>query len=203
MFIDWDEVIHVKRLIFLGPPGAGKGTQAALLAERTGIAHISTGDLLRAAVSAQTELGKQAEAYMSRGDLVPDELVLGMVKERLAEPDAQGGWILDGFPRTAAQAEALEVLLKAIGQTSDTAVNFDVADELLVQRLLQRGRADDSEAVVRHRLQVYRDKTAPLIAFYQNQNHLKTIDGSRPIEAVMAQMQQILEGSNGPVGAVN
>jgi adenylate kinase len=194
LFIDWDEVIHVKRLIFLGPPGAGKGTQAALVAKTTGIAHISTGDLLRAAVAAQTELGQQAQAYMSRGDLVPDGLVLGMVKERLAEPDAQGGWILDGFPRTAAQAESLDVLLKTIGQASDTAINFDVADDLLVQRLLLRGRADDSEDVVRHRLQVYRDKTAPLIAFYQDRNHLKTIDGSHPIEEVMAQMQQVIEG---------
>lgn len=183
----------MKRLIFLGPPGAGKGTQAAVVAKTVDIAHISTGELLRAAVTAQSDLGKQAQDYMSRGDLVPDELVLGLVKERLAESDAQSGWILDGFPRNVVQAQALDALLQDIHQTADGAVNFEVPDEALVQRLLQRGRADDAEEVVRHRLKVYREKTAPLIAYYQARNELISIDGYAPVESVTASLQQVLQ----------
>ena len=183
----------MKRLIFLGPPGAGKGTQAVKLAEGASIAHISTGDILRAAVAAQTPLGKQADDYMSRGDLVPDELVLGLVKERLGEADAQNGWILDGFPRNAAQAEALDELLASIDQSADRTVNFEVPDDVLVERLLQRGRKDDTEEVIRHRLGVYREQTAPLIAFYQSRGKLASIDGNTEVAKVAADLQALLK----------
>jgi adenylate kinase len=182
----------VKRLIFLGPPGAGKGTQAVKLAEAAAIAHISTGDILRAAVAAQSPLGKQADDYMSRGDLVPDELVLGLVQERLKQADAQNGWILDGFPRNAAQAAALDKLLESIDQSSDRTVNFEVPDDVLVERLLQRGRQDDTEAVIRHRLGVYRQQTAPLIDFYQSRQKLVSIDGDTEVAAVAAALQALL-----------
>ncbi|NJR70747.1 MAG: adenylate kinase [Synechococcales cyanobacterium CRU_2_2] len=178
----------MKRLIFLGAPGAGKGTQATVVAQDRQIAHISTGDILRAAVAAKTELGQQADTYMSRGDLVPDELVLGLVKQRLQEADAQAGWILDGFPRNAAQAEALDSLLADIGQSPDHAINLDVPDEILVARLLDRGQAqgrkDDTEEVIRHRLRVYREQTAPLIDFYELVGKLVSVNGDAPVEAV-------------------
>lgn len=182
----------MKRLIFLGPPGAGKGTQASVVAQGGSIAHISTGDILRSAVKAQTELGKQADAYMSRGDLVPDELVLGLVKERLQEADAQNGWILDGFPRNAEQAKALDLLLAEIGQSPDFAVNFDVPDEVLVQRLLSRGRKDDTEAVIRHRLNIYREKTAPLIDFYQSREKLVSVNGDAEVDAVTQHLTALI-----------
>ena len=182
----------MKRLIFLGPPGAGKGTQASVVAQSSSIAHISTGDILRAAVKAQTELGRQADAYMSRGDLVPDELVLGLVRERLQQSDAQKGWILDGFPRNAEQAEALDILLAEIRQSPDSAVNFDVPDEVLVQRLLSRGRKDDTEAVIRHRLDIYREKTAPLIDFYQSRQKLLSVNGDAEVEAVTQHLTALI-----------
>jgi adenylate kinase len=186
----------VKRLIFLGPPGAGKGTQAAVVAKDRQIAHISTGDILRSAVAAKTDLGQQADAYMSRGDLVPDELVLGLVQQRLQESDAQAGWILDGFPRNAAQAEALDVLLAEISQSPDHAVNFDVPDEILVARILERGQAqgrkDDTEAVVRHRLTIYRDQTAPLIDFYRSVGKLVSVNGDAPVEVVTHHLVSLL-----------
>lgn len=183
----------MKRLIFLGPPGAGKGTQAVGLAQEARVAHLSTGDILRAAVQEKTPLGEQAAAFMSRGDLVPDELVLGLVKARLTESDAQGGWILDGFPRNAAQAEALDVLLAGIGQSSDCTVNFEVPDDVLLERLLQRGRQDDTEAVIRHRLEVYRVQTAPLIEFYKSRNKLLSIDGDADVETVATSLRQLLD----------
>ncbi|NJN29083.1 MAG: adenylate kinase [Synechococcales cyanobacterium RM1_1_8] len=182
----------MKRFIFLGPPGAGKGTQAVQLSEGAAIAHISTGDILRAAVKAQTPLGMKADDYMSRGDLVPDSLVLNLVKERLAEADAQEGWILDGFPRNAAQAASLDDLLGAIGQTSDCTVNFEVPDDVLVQRLLQRGRKDDTEAVIRHRLGVYREQTAPLIDFYQSRQKLVSIDGNTDVATVASSLRAFI-----------
>lgn len=183
----------MKRLIFLGPPGAGKGTQALKLAQEAQLAHISTGDILRQAVAEQTPLGQQADAFMSRGDLVPDELVLGLVKARLGKDDAQPGWILDGFPRNAAQAEALEQLLANIDQSSDCTVNFEVPDDVLVKRLLQRGRKDDTEAVIRHRLGVYREQTAPLIAFYKSRDKLLSIDGDAEVETVATSLRQLLD----------
>lgn len=172
------------RLIFLGPPGAGKGTQASTLAQNSGIPHISTGDILRVAVSQNTALGTQAKAYMDKGELVPDQLILDMVRERLSQDDAASGWILDGFPRTVPQAVFLDELLTEIGQSCDRVVNFEVPDEALVERLLNRGRKDDDESVVRYRLEVYRQQTAPLIGFYSDRQQLVSIDGSQPLETV-------------------
>jgi adenylate kinase len=176
----------VTRFIFLGPPGAGKGTQAEELAKTHAIPHISTGEILRAAVSQRTELGLKAAAYMDAGDLVPDSLVLELVRDRLLQPDANTGWLLDGFPRNVSQATFLNQLLQGINQSCDRVINFDVPDEALVQRLLGRGRKDDNEEVIRNRLEVYREQTEPLISFYQEQGKLVTIDGSRAIEEVAA-----------------
>lgn len=181
------------KFIFLGPPGAGKGTQAALLAEEMNLAHISTGEILRAAVQEQTSLGQEAKAFMDRGELVPDTLVLGLVKERLGSLNGStAGWILDGFPRNINQAEALDDLLRDIQQQSDCAVNLDVPDEILIPRLLGRGRQDDTEAIVRTRLQVYRDQTAPLIDFYQNRQHLVSVNGNADVEDVTQRLKSAI-----------
>jgi len=183
----------VTKFIFLGPPGAGKGTQAALLAAEMNLAHISTGEILRAAVRDQTPLGLEAQAFMDRGELVPDTLVLGLVKERLATLNGDTeGWILDGFPRNIAQAEALDHLLRDIHQQSDCAVNLDVPDDILIPRLLSRGRQDDTEAIVRTRLQVYRDQTAPLIDFYQNRQHLVSVNGNAEVQDVTQRLKSAI-----------
>ncbi len=154
------------RLVLVGPPGAGKGTQAALLSERLGVPHISTGDLFRMHVDEQTELGREAQRYMDTGDLVPDEVTIAMVRERLAEADAQGGFILDGFPRTVAQAEVLTEILTELGVKLDAVLLLDAEEDELVQRLLARGRSDDAEDVIRRRQQVYWRDTAPLLEHY-------------------------------------
>ena len=187
----------MSRLIFLGAPGAGKGTQAKILAESKGIPHISTGDIFRAAVKTQTLLGLKAQEYMDAGNLVPDDLVIEMIHDRLQEPDANHGWILDGFPRTETQAGFLEDLLNGIEQGCDRAINLDVEDEVVVKRLMERGlesgRSDDSnEATIRHRLQVYRDQTAPLIEFYQSRNLLVTVNGDQAMDAVTADLQAVM-----------
>jgi adenylate kinase len=183
----------VARLIFLGPPGAGKGTQAQTLAQGHNIPHISTGDILRNAVARQTELGIKAQSYMDKGELVPDQLILDLVQERLSQPDATSGWILDGFPRTLAQASFLDELLSQIDQACDYVINFEVPDEILVERLLGRGRKDDTEEVIRHRLDVYRQQTAPLIDFYRERQQLVSIDGHQAIEQVNQKLNQILQ----------
>jgi len=144
----------VTRLILFGPPGAGKGTQAASLSEKLGIPHISTGDLFRAAIASQTSLGLKAQSFMDQGELVPDDVVVGMIRERLAEPDTQNGWLLDGFPRTLAQATALDQLLAEIEQSYDTVLTLLVPEDLLVHRMLSPRRKDDTEAVIRRRIQV-------------------------------------------------
>ncbi|MBF2026478.1 MAG: adenylate kinase [Oscillatoriales cyanobacterium C42_A2020_001] len=180
------------RLIFLGAPGAGKGTQAEAVSDLFEIPHISTGDILRSAVADHTLLGIQAKTYMDRGDLVPDQLVVDLIRERLAQPDAQSGWILDGFPRNVPQAEFLDNLLNKIHQPYDYVVNFDVPDEVLVSRMLGRGRADDTEEVIRNRLKVYREKTAPLIDFYQACEKLAHIDGSQSMEDVTAAIKKLV-----------
>ncbi len=172
------------RLIFLGPPGAGKGTQAQIVAARLGIPHISTGDILRHAVAQKTALGVQAQDYMDRGALVPDQLLEAMIEERLRQPDTQSGWLLDGYPRTLPQAVYLDTLLSLLGQPYDRALNLEVGDETLVGRLLSRGRRDDTEPVIRHRLQVYRDQTAPLIDFYQQRHHLLEVNGDQELDLV-------------------
>lgn len=180
------------RLIFLGPPGAGKGTQAKILADGCAVPHISTGDILRGAVSAETELGLKAKNYMDQGELVPDDLILDMVGSRLDEADANAGWILDGFPRNVSQAKFLDVLLEQIGQQYECVVNLDVPDEVIVSRLLERGRDDDNESVIRNRLAVYREQTTPLIDFYRERQLLVSVDGNQPVEDVSTTLQQIV-----------
>lgn len=181
------------RLIFLGPPGAGKGTQAKLLSEHCDVPHIATGDILRAAVADQTELGQKAEQYMNAGELVPDALILNLIRERLTQPDAKDGWVLDGFPRNVPQAEFLEQLLDEINQPFDFVVNLDVPNEVIISRLLKRGRKDDAEEVIRHRLDVYRQQTAPLIDFYRNRQKLVSIDGNQEMESVNADLRKVVE----------
>lgn len=172
-----------KRLIFLGPPGAGKGTQAVQLAQSAGIPHISTGEILRSAIAAQTDLGKQAKGYMDAGELVPDSLLLNLIRARLQEPDAVSGWILDGFPRNVTQAQFLDQLLKELEQAPITILNLVVPEPILIERLLARQRGDDTEATIKRRLVVYREQTAPVVEFYENYQ-LHSVDGDRTPEEV-------------------
>jgi adenylate kinase len=182
----------VTRLIFLGPPGAGKGTQAKTLANHCDIPHISTGDILRQALKDQTPLGIKAQNYMDRGELVPDQLVEEMVEERLAKPDTKSGWILDGFPRTVKQAAFLGKLLQKLEQQGEKVVNLDVPDDIVVDRLLQRGRADDTEEVIRRRLEVYRSETAPLIDYYGDRHQLITVNGNQSLEEVTTDLKNAI-----------
>lgn len=154
------------RLVLLGPPGAGKGTQAALLSERLAVPHISTGDLFRANIGEGTPLGIEAKQYIDAGKLVPTDVTARMVKSRLAESDAAEGFLLDGFPRTVEQAEILKSLLEENSQQLDGVLNFKVSEDVVVERMLARGRADDNEETIRTRLAVYRDETSPLIEHY-------------------------------------
>ncbi|MHA6792729.1 adenylate kinase [Pseudonocardia bannensis] len=170
------------RLVLVGPPGAGKGTQAERLAERLDVPHISTGDLFRANLRDETPLGVEAKRYMDAGELVPDEVTVGMVRDRLADPDAAKGFILDGFPRTAAQAEALAALLAENGTELDAVVEFAVSDDVVVQRLLGRGRSDDTEDVIRRRQEVYRQDTTPLLDFYSDR--LVSVDAVGSVEEI-------------------
>jgi adenylate kinase len=181
------------RVVLLGPPGAGKGTQAQVIAERLGVPAISTGDIFRANVSGQTELGKQAKVYMDAGDLVPDEITVAMVKDRLGEPDADGGFLLDGFPRTIPQAEQLRDSLHDLGQGLDCVLELVVEEEELVRRLSGRRmlvdgewvqRDDDKPETVRRRLEVYREQTAPLSGWYDEQGLLARIDAIGAVEEV-------------------
>jgi adenylate kinase len=178
------------RFILFGPPGAGKGTQASVLSSLLSLPHISTGDLFRAAVTEQTPLGQQAQTFLDRGELVPDEVVIGMIHERLGEEDSQSGWLLDGFPRTVPQAHALDTLLSSLDQSINRVINLKVSDEFLLERLLSRGRKDDTEEVIRRRLQVYREQTAPLIQFYRDRNQLTDIDGGASVDVVTASIQE-------------
>ena len=180
------------RLIFLGPPGAGKGTQAAILAQACGIPHISTGEILREAIANQTELGQKAQGFVDRGELVPDSLILDLIRERLQQSDAQQGWILDGFPRNVSQAEFLSGLLTELNQNCDVALNLEVPDATLIERLLSRGRKDDNQETIRRRLEVYREQTAPVIDFYQKQGVLKSVDGNRSLEEVTAALKNAI-----------
>ena len=179
-----------QRLLFLGPPGAGKGTQAQRLAESQGLLHLSTGDLLRAEVAAGTALGQEAEAVMARGELVSDALVLAIVRSRLEGHG--GGWLLDGFPRNVAQADALASLLEELGQQIERVVLMELDDGVLVQRLLSRGRADDNEAVIRNRLEVYRQQTEPLIAYYRERGLLAPVEAAGSVEAIADRIAALL-----------
>ncbi|MFO7292691.1 MAG: adenylate kinase [Acidimicrobiia bacterium] len=170
------------KLLFIGPPGAGKGTQAGRVADRLGIPHISTGDMFRHHVAAGTELGKQVKAIMEAGDYVPDSITVAMLKERIAEDDAAGGFILDGFPRTIAQVEALDELIGEDGL--DKVVLFRVDNDVLVERMLARGRADDNEETIRNRLNVYEEQTAPLIDLYRERGVLVEVDGVGEIDEI-------------------
>jgi adenylate kinase len=184
------------RIVLLGPPGSGKGTQAALLKDRINVPHISTGDLLRSAVAEGTDLGRQAQSFMDRGELVPDELMLGLIEERLGSEDVAPGFILDGYPRNLAQARALDEVLERIGQPAEKALELVVDEEQIVQRLARRaeeeGRSDDSEAVVRNRLAVYREQTAPVSDYYRERGLLEQIDGIGSIEEINRRLAEAL-----------
>lgn len=184
------------RLVLLGPPGAGKGTQAGFLAQEFSVPHIATGDIFRAHVGQRTELGVQAQAYMDRGELVPDEVVIGMVRDRLSQDDAQHGFLLDGFPRTVPQAEALEAFLIERGQPLDAVLRFVVGERELITRLegrrAQEGRTDDDAEVIRKRLVEYRSKTIPLESFYRERGLLYDVDALGPVETITDRALDVL-----------
>jgi len=205
-------------IILLGAPGSGKGTQAAKLVEAFSIAHVATGDMLRAAVAAGTPLGLEAKKLMDAGELVPDDVVIGLIKDRLAEKDTEKGFILDGFPRTTSQAIALDEQLSELGRSIDSAIFIDVNAEVIVKRICSRrfcptcgrtttadegefciicgcelqARPDDKEDVVRNRLSVYEQNTAPLIDYYRGKGVLTTIDGDRPVDEVWGEVQTLV-----------
>ncbi|MBF2056116.1 MAG: adenylate kinase [Cyanobacterium sp. T60_A2020_053] len=181
------------RLIFLGAPGAGKGTQGQMLAQSLRIPHISTGDMLRSAIASQSPLGLKAKSYVDNGDLVPDELILDLIKERLRQNDALKGWILDGFPRNVSQAEFLGNLLSQLNQNCQSVINLNVPDDTLIKRLLARGRKDDNEETIANRLEVYRQKTAPLIDFYDQKGLLKNVDGDRPMAEISRDLHTMVK----------
>ena len=186
------------RLVLLGAPGSGKGTQAAMLRAELKVPHISTGDLLRAAVKAGTPLGLKAKAVMEAGKLVSDEIVLGMLEERITQPDAKSGFILDGYPRNVAQCEALEKLLARIGQPLDIAVKLKVPSELIVDRIAGRaaaeGRKDDTPETVRERLRVYAEQTAPVAEHFGALGKLRIVDGVGEVDAVFKRILAALNG---------
>ncbi len=178
------------RLLIMGPQGVGKGTQAAKLAEHFGIPAISTGDIFRYNLKNQTELGKQAQAFIDKGELVPDELTNSIVKDRLAMDDAQGGWILDGYPRNASQVEALDTMLEELGTPLYAVVALDADHDVLMERMMKRaeieGRADDTPEVIAKRLEVYAAETAPLLNIYADRGVLVKINGVGDIDAIQA-----------------
>ncbi len=181
------------RVIFIGPPGAGKGTQAQRLVELYGLAHLSTGDMLRAARDAKTEIGLKADEYMSSGALVPDELIVTIIVERLGQPDCRNGYLLDGFPRTIAQAQALDEMLADKGTPLDAALELKVPEEELFRRLAGRGRADDSPEVIRQRLDAYREQTKPLLDYYNQQKLFVSIDGLGTEDEIFDRAKVVLD----------
>ena len=181
------------RLVFIGPPGAGKGTQAEYLVKKYNPAHLSTGDMLRAARDAGTEVGLKANEYMSRGELVPDQVIVDIIKERLAADDCAKGFLLDGFPRTIAQAEALDQMLADAGTPLDIVLELRVPEEELFKRLAGRGRADDNPDAIRTRLVGYRNQTSPLLDYYGKKGLLVTIDGLGAIEEIWSRIEAVLD----------
>jgi len=183
-------------LVLLGPPGSGKGTQAAGLTAKFGSPQIATGDILRAAVEAGTPLGRRVKAYLDRGELVPDSLVVDIIRHRLAEPDTQQGFILDGFPRTVPQAEALDALLAELQRPLDAVIYLQVDRQSLLDRLSHRAevdqRSDDRPEIIAHRIDVFLEQTAPLIDYYRRQSKLKLIDGTRPPDEVAAAIGEVV-----------
>ncbi|MBF6167420.1 adenylate kinase [Streptomyces gardneri] len=178
------------RVVLLGPPGAGKGTQAVLLSEKLGVPHISTGDLFRANISQQTPLGREAQKYMDAGDLVPSDVTNRMVEARVNEPDAANGFVLDGYPRTVDQADALEKILEDMNTKLDAVLRFVVPEDTVVARMLSRGRADDNENVIRNRLRVYREETEPLLDHYDGL--VVSVDGVGEVDDVNARALRAL-----------
>ncbi len=191
------------RLVLLGPPGSGKGTQASRLREYLQVPHISTGDLLRAEVAAGSALGNEAKTVMARGDLVSDDILLGMLESRFGREDTATGFILDGYPRNQAQADALGALLAKMGKGMDHAVQLEVPTDLLVERIAGRaaaeGRADDTPDSVRTRLKVYDDQTAPVIEYYRQHGQLAIVDGVGSLDEVFVRLVEALSPGN-PVG---
>src|SRR6201996_6070146 len=178
------------RVVLLGAPGAGKGTQAVKLAEKLQIPHLSTGELFRNNISTGTKLGLEAKRYLDAGDLVPSELTNELVDDRLTEPDTRDGFILDGYPRSVPQAQALHDMLERRGTQLDAVVEFRVPEDELFERLKARGRADDTDDVIRNRMNVYRDETAPLIEYYNTE--LKTVDAAGSVDEVFARALRAL-----------
>ncbi|MDE2183770.1 MAG: adenylate kinase [Alphaproteobacteria bacterium] len=196
-------------LVLFGPPGSGKGTQAKILQEKRGLPQLSTGDMLRAAIAAGTDLGKRCKAIMESGDLVPDEIVIGIIAERYDQPDCAKGAVFDGFPRTIPQAEALDAMLKARRKKIDIVIELKVDDAVLISRVEQRikdsgggARADDRPETLQNRLAVYYRNTAPLIEYYKKQGKLVTVDGMAPIDGVSRDIEAVLDraGRRGCVG---
>ena len=178
------------KLLFIGPPGAGKGTQANLFCTKYGLAHLSTGDLLRDEVSSGSELGLQASEVMNKGELVSDALVLSIVERRLE--NIKKGWLLDGFPRNVNQANSLSKLLEKIDQPLEAVISIKIADDYLIKRLVERGRQDDNEQVITNRLKIYREKTSPLIDLYKKQGILEEIEGNADIDVVFSCIEKSL-----------
>jgi len=183
------------RLVILGRQGSGKGTQCLRLSESYGTIHISTGDILRAAVATQTELGKKAKLIMDAGDLVPDEVINGIVAERIEMKDVlESGFILDGYPRTSAQAQALEGELLSKGLSLDLAINLEVPVDEVTQRMLDRSRADDTEEAIIRRLGIYENETAPLLKWFEERNNLVVVDGLGTEDKVFSRLQNVIDG---------
>ncbi len=181
-------------IILFGAPGVGKGTQAALLAERKNIKHLSTGEAFRAAIREGTAMGKTAQEYVESGRLVPDEIVTGIVAETIAKPEYAEGYILDGYPRTASQAHALQEILEKQGTDVDIVVNIDVDNDEIINRMLLRGRKDDTREVIADRLAIYNNETAPLLAFFQERGKLQSIDGNAEVEEVYSRIEKTIFG---------